>query len=109
MQENEKKALMEKLADKIIEKKLATPAIFLLETMKPLSFVGNQILVFLQPLINLFAEIKDYPKITELLEERENMEKMILLVEAKEAEKKPRAKSQEPRAKRKGAENKEKS
>ena len=39
----------ERLARRIVARGLATPAIFALESMKPLSFLGSQFLVFVQP------------------------------------------------------------
>jgi len=75
---------MEDLAVFIVERKLSTPAIFLLEAAKPLSLVGNQLLIFFQPLVGLFATLKDYPSWIKILEDRENLEKLIRLIEEKE-------------------------
>lgn len=69
----------------IVERKMSTPAIFLLEAAKPLSLVGSQLLIFFQPMVGLFADLKSYPAWIKILEERENLEQLIRLIEEKES------------------------
>jgi len=78
--------LMTHWAQKIAKRRLATPAIFMLESLKPLSLVGNQLLIFMEPIVKLFVTIKEYPALVKILEERENLEKMIQLIEQEESE-----------------------
>jgi hypothetical protein len=73
--------LIQKLAAKIVEMKLAAPAIFLLESSKPLSFIGSQALVFLQPVVQAVFPFKEYQEIAVMLEDRENVEKLIVAIE----------------------------
>lgn len=75
-----------KLAVEIVERRLAAPAIVLLESTKPLSFVGSQALVFFDPLVKMFVAVKDYEKYVTLLENREYVEKLIVAVEECENE-----------------------
>ncbi len=79
------KELIEKLAAKIVEMRLTAPAIFLLESSKPLSFLGSQALVFLQPVVQAVFPFKEYQEIAVMLEERENVERLIVAIERLEA------------------------
>ena len=79
------KELIEKLARKIVEMRLTTPAIFLLESSKPLSFIGSQALVFLQPVVQAVFPFKEYQEIAVMLEERKNVEKLIVAIERLDA------------------------
>ncbi len=91
------KALIEKLATKIVEMRLTAPAIFLLESSKPLSFLGSQALVFLQPVVQAVFPFKEYQEIAVMLEERENVERLIVEIERQDAgEKAPGKKETNP-------------
>ncbi|MBI4726605.1 hypothetical protein HY768_05195 [candidate division TA06 bacterium] len=79
------KELLAKIADQIVKRKLTTPAILFFESVKPLSFVGSQALVFLQPIIQAFLNRREYDEIVLMMEERENVEKLLLEIESQEA------------------------
>jgi hypothetical protein len=78
--------LLKKIADQIVKRKLTTPAIMFFESVKPLSFVGSQALVFLQPIVQAFLNRKEYDEIVLMMEERENVEKLLCEIERQEAE-----------------------
>ncbi len=44
-------ALIAAVAGRVVRMGLAVPAIFFLESTKPLSFVGSQVLVFFEPFV----------------------------------------------------------
>ena len=69
------------LADKIVRRGLAVPAIFFLEMVKYMSFIGSQLMVFFGPVITVFIQSESYYKITHLLEERQNVEFLMLEIE----------------------------
>lgn len=73
-----------KLAEKVAERSLATPAIFLLEAGKPLSFVGAQAMHFFEPFLDAFFPATDYRIAAEGLEDRENVEWLIQKLERAE-------------------------
>jgi len=73
--------LMLKLAEKIHKFGLATPAILFLEMSRPLSFVANQFLIFMGPIVNTFFTIKEYKIFVDMLEKRENIGKLIDVIE----------------------------
>jgi len=95
--------LLEAVARRIAGRGLAVPAVFFLESTKPLSFVGSQALIFLQPFVEAFLTIRNYERFAALLENRENVEHLIQRMEALEEEgraarKQARAKEKEARA-----------
>lgn len=84
----EDKKLMEKLAGIVVSRRLTAMAVFFLESSKPLSFIGSQFLVCMQPFIKTFFEFKDYDRITALMEDKDNVELLIQSIEKLEADKK---------------------
>lgn len=78
------RTVLGKVADHLIRRRLAAPAILLLESVKPLSFIASQGLVFLGPLLQPLLSVKDYDTFTEALESRENVEWLISRLEAGE-------------------------
>lgn len=84
----EDKKLMDKLGGIIVSRRLTAIAIFLLESSKPLSFIGSQFLVFIQPFVQAFLEAKDYDRITLLMEDRDNVELFIQAIEKTESDRK---------------------
>lgn len=82
--EEEETQIIEKIAEKIREYKMEGPAIILLETSKPISFIGSQLgRVYLSPLLPLLKEDLGIPaeKILMVLERRENIERLLNLIE----------------------------
>ena len=73
--------LITNLAEKIVKHGMAVPAIFFLEMVKYMSFIGSQLMVFFGPVITAFIQSESYYKITHLLEERKNVEFLIQKIE----------------------------
>ena len=73
--------LISNLAEKIVKHGMAVPAIFSLEMVKYMSFIGSQLMVFFGPVITVFIQSESYYKITHLLEERQNVEFLMLEIE----------------------------
>ena len=80
--------LISDLAEKIVKHGMAVPAIFFLEMVKYMSFIGSQLMVFFGPVITVFIQSKSYYKITHLLEERQNVEFLMLEIERIESDNK---------------------
>jgi hypothetical protein len=76
--------IMDRLAGKIVERRLASPAVLFLESIKPLSFLGNQALIFFQPIVQSIVNFKSYDEIAGILEDRENLEYLLTKIEALE-------------------------
>ena len=73
--------LISNLAQKIVRHGMAIPAIFFLEMVKYLSFFGGQLMVFFGPIITVFIPSHSYYKIAELLEDRKNVEFLLVQIE----------------------------
>jgi len=97
--QTEHRELMNRFAEKIVERRLTAPAILFLESVKPLSFLGNQALVFFQPIVHTVFAFKTYDEITEILEDRENLEYLLTKVEELEAAEKRKQREEKKRRK----------
>jgi hypothetical protein len=65
---------------------MTTPAIFLLESSKPLSFLGSQALHFLEPFVRSLFDTVTYTRVAKALEDRENVERLLVRIEALDEE-----------------------
>jgi hypothetical protein len=82
------KQLISDLAEKVVNHGMAVPAIFFLDMMKYLSFFGGQLMVFFGPIITAFISSQFYYKFAELLEDRNNVEFLLLEIERMESDNK---------------------
>ena len=82
------KQLISNLAEKVVNHGMAVPAILFLDMMKYLSFFGEQLMVFFGPIITAFVSSQTYYKFAELLEERQNVEFLMLEIERMESDNK---------------------
>jgi hypothetical protein len=74
------------LARRIVRRRLAVPAIFFLESAKPLNYIGAQAMVFFGPFVQILFETPNYYRYTELLEERSTLELLLRMIEELEGE-----------------------
>ncbi len=86
--------LIERTAKEIVARRLAAPAVFLLESSRPLSFIASQGLVFLGPFIDAAFEVPQYDAFCRMIEKRENVEKLTQRIEELEEERLSRGKQQ---------------
>lgn len=82
--EEEKEKLLNEIANYIVKMRLSDVAIFLLESSKPISFLSSQFLIFLRPFVSVYFSPQTYDKLIEVLNDRNNIEKLIKLIEEKE-------------------------
>lgn len=88
------KILIERVARKIVDMELEGPAIWILQTIKPLSVIGGELAYFyLAPFLPLLDE-KGY-EFLDTFEKRENIERLIKMMEkiSKEKSRKMRIKN----------------
>ena len=81
-----KEELINKIAKRVVEMRLATVAIVMLESAKPVSFLGNQAMIFFQPFYRTFFTSPIYDDFARLIEDRENIELLIQAIEKHEEE-----------------------
>ena len=79
------KIIITQLAKKITSHGMSTPAIFFLEMVKYVSFLGSQLMVFFGPIITVFVQGHQYYQIAELLEDRDNVEFLLTEIERLES------------------------
>ncbi len=79
--EERKKFLINKIAQKVVDMRLAPVAIVFLESSKPITFLGNQFLIFMQPFYRALFSYNEYEEVTAMLEDRNNIEKLICEIE----------------------------
>ncbi|MCK4915449.1 MAG: hypothetical protein KAS89_04720 [Candidatus Eisenbacteria sp.] len=82
----EHKEVMDRFARKIIDWRMTAPAILFIESAKPLTFLGNQALIFFQPMVQSIFNFKTYDEVAEILEDRDNLEYLLSEIEKLEAE-----------------------
>ena len=73
--------LLDKLAKKVIEYRMTVPAIMFLETVKPLSYIGSQTMVFFEPMVKAVFNVAEYDEIRILMEDRRNVEELLGRIE----------------------------
>jgi hypothetical protein len=76
--------VLAKVAEGLIARRLTAPAIFMLESSRPLSFVASQALVFFQPIVQGLLGVKDYALFAAAIENRDNIEWLVQELEAAE-------------------------
>ena len=96
--------LLDAVAGRVVRMSLGVPSVFMLESTKPLSFVGSQVLVFLEPFIQAFLTIRHYQQFTRMLEDRQNIEKLIQRIEALDEQTRVAEKTRKSEEKRRKAE-----
>jgi hypothetical protein len=82
----EDEVLIRKVAERLVRMRMTVPAIFFLESSKPLAFVGAQLLIFLEPFVQTLFNFAQYQRFAALMEDRENWERLIRKLEDMEAE-----------------------
>ena len=81
---NDKELIIE-FAEKIVQRGLSVPAIFLLESTKYISFIAGQTLIFFGPILTIFIKDKKYYDFIDLIEKKENIEILIDQIEKNNA------------------------
>jgi hypothetical protein len=86
LSEERRNELIDKIARGTVERNLTAPAIFLLESVKPLTFIGSQVMVFFDPVVRALFTFKEYNEIRIALEDRRNLERLLIKIEEYDAE-----------------------
>ncbi|RLC45934.1 MAG: hypothetical protein DRH70_06530 [Candidatus Coatesbacteria bacterium] len=99
------KQIMEKIAKKVVRWRASVLAILMLESMKPLNFLGSQFLVAIGPFADVLFNPEEYEQFALALERRDTVEYLlrrieILDAESREAERAARRQAKELRRKR---------
>ncbi len=65
------------LAVKISRRRLAAPATLWLDSIKPLSFLGSQVMHFTSPFVHLVGDGDGFDRLAGLLEERSHLDRLL--------------------------------
>jgi len=66
-----------RLAVQIVDRGMETPAIILVDSMRPLSFLAGQTMQSVWPLIKMAGRFDDYLEVAEALEDRQMIERFV--------------------------------
>jgi len=80
------RAVLDRFARAVVERRMATPAMLFFESVQPLSFVAGQALAFLHPMVSVLLDAPDYEVFLEAIEDRENLRWLVDRLEALEEE-----------------------
>lgn len=99
----EDRKLVDWIADQVVSRRMTAPAVFVLESVKPMNYVSSQLLVVLAPMLGVFIPKVTYDRLVGLLEKRPFIELLLRSVESREDEflSQQRAKKEEARAAKK--------
>src|SRR5437867_5261956 len=75
--------LLDRVAARIVDLRLETPAILTLETATPLSVVAGQAMVFFEPFVAALLRLPDYRRFARLVERRQALATLARLIEAR--------------------------
>lgn len=78
--------LLDRLAGKVVRLRMTVPAIMFLESVRPMNYVGSQVMVFFAPLVRGFFGLPEWDEIRLVLERRESIGYFIDLIEQKEGD-----------------------
>ena len=73
--------LLERVAVRVVELRLEVPAILTLESVRPMSVVAGQAMIFFQPLAQALLRFGDYRRFAALAERRDALEVLTTLIE----------------------------
>jgi hypothetical protein len=81
----EDRLLLEGMASWIGKRGLTVPAVLFLESVKPLHFVGSQMLFFFEPMVHAVVNGKNYSRFAQLMEDGDALEQFLVMIEGARA------------------------
>jgi len=69
--------LIEKVSVFFASRRMGAPAILLLESVRPMNFIGSQVMYFLAPFANILFKGNEFEEFAALMQDRESVEIMI--------------------------------
>jgi len=75
--------LINKIADSVVRRRMATPTILLIESFKPVNRIASQFMLVISPLLALLISYDQIDAFSDMLLDRDCMEKLISEIERK--------------------------
>lgn len=76
-------ALLERVADAVIRRRMSAPTLLFLESMGPMNFLGSQALHFFTPLLEVVFPQRDIERVALLLERRDTLARLAAIIESR--------------------------
>lgn len=83
---DEERELVERLSLLVVRRRLTAPALMALESARPLSFIGSQVLAFFGPVLTAAFSRQDTERLIQLLERRHSLDLVIDTIHRQEDE-----------------------
>ena len=83
---DEDRELLDRLARKVVARKMTMPAVLFLQSVRPLNAIGSQAMVFLRPFLTGLFKPDEYDRTAAILERREGIGALVDAIEAAEAD-----------------------
>ncbi len=78
--------ILTKIAQKVVLWKMSVPAVLFLESVKPLNYIGSQMMAFFEPFVQTLFSWKDYDEFRKMMEERGTIERLLRRIEELDSE-----------------------
>lgn len=78
--------IIDRLAGWVVRRGMTTPALFFLESIRPLSYIGSQAVVFFSPALDVLFAPDKVEAFALLMEDRKNIELLLREIERRDAE-----------------------
>ena len=82
---DQERRLLQRIAATIVRRRLETPAVFVLESAKPLNYLGSQAMAFFEPVVRGLFAATDYGRVRRILERRQSVEWLLQEIEDRAA------------------------
>ncbi|MBQ7503366.1 hypothetical protein IJT93_11790 [bacterium] len=77
----------DRLAESIVKRNLGVPALWFMEAMEPVSFLGGQTMLFFSPLAGFMGWNDSYKALADILNSRKRTRSLINKIESAQAQK----------------------
>lgn len=66
-------AVVDIIAKKVVKFGMVTPALLFLESSRPMSYLGSQVLIFLEPFVRGFSDSPNYNRFAQMMQNRKGV------------------------------------
>jgi hypothetical protein len=81
---DQQRVLVDRICAEVIRRRMATPALLLLEMHRPFNYVSAQVMHFFQPMLSILTDTAGYDQFVLFLEQRGSIDYLISRIDAME-------------------------